>query len=272
VIRAQRVVWRALAAPKQWDHILTHATPLESFRPVIGSLMRHRRRIVVCALLVGCGSRPQPTPMPVAVLTDAEVEIEVDRVRTLALFGHQCVRGTLGCDGMLTTAPDASSAAPLGAAGFDFSMTLDDAEKRCRAGGQMWTSMTRDSFACSGSVGVSLPFHVDLVTCRSHLCRLVLSQHVAHGPVERFGEVEAELARSYGPGRFREVEVPPDCNAPEALGPCIHEGRAHVRAAWKWDSGYAVTATLEAPTPKQLFLFLAYSSPTFGETLRARGL
>jgi len=213
-----------------------------------------------------------PVASGVAALTDVEVDVEADRVRTLMSFGSQCPRGTLDCDGATEVTASSERSVPAGAAGFDFSMTRDDAERRCRMGSQLWSSTTRESFECSGAVGVALPFRIDLMTCHDHVCRLVLSQHVAHDSMERFAEVEATLVEKYGATRYRDVAVPAECSAPQSLPECIHDGRAHLREAWKWDVGYTLTMTLEAPTGRHPFLIVAYSSPSFGELARTRGL
>ena len=213
-----------------------------------------------------CGG---PAPANAIPLAEASVTVETEREQVLRTFDRQCSRGTFSCDGLIAGTPEAHTPAPGGAAGFDFSLTLDDADKQCRAAGQLWLPVTRESFACSGSAGARLPFHVDLFGCRGHLCRLVLSELVGRD-LGRFDAVDKELAGLYGPVYTREVAVPAACN--ETLAACIHDGRAKVRSMWRWDVGYTITASLEATSPSHLFLFVAYSTPSFAESLRTRGL
>ena len=193
--------------------------------------------VVVCA----CAHSKSDLALPGAV---ESVDIETARVHALAAFDPRCARGSLECDGAVASTPASTRAVPAGAAGFDFSMTDDDAEKRCRSAGQMWTAQSRDAFMCSGSAGERLPYHVDLFTCGGHLCRLVLSQSSA-----TLDAVEKDLETKYGAPSFRD---------------------AH-HASWRWDGGYTLTISLE-PTKQGAFVFLAYSSPTFSEMVRTRGL
>ena len=176
--------------------------------------------------------------------TVGAVDIETARVRALAAFDPRCARGSLECDGAVASSPASKHAVPAGAAGFDFSMTDGDAEKRCRGAGQMWSAQSRDAFVCSGSAGERLPYHVDLFTCGGHLCRLVLSRRA-----DAVDSVEKELENEYGAPSFRDDR----------------------HASWRWDAGYTLTISLET-SKHGAFVFLAYSSPTFGESIRTRGL
>jgi hypothetical protein len=195
-------------------------------------------------VLVACGAcahSQSNLAMPGAV---AAVDVETARVRALGAFDPRCARGSLECDGAVASAPASQHAVPSGAAGFDFSMTDGDAERRCRGAGQMWSTQSRDAFVCSGSAGERLPYHVDLFTCGGHLCRLVLSRSAS-----AMDAIERDLETEYGPPSFRD---------------------AH-HASWRWDNGYTLTVSLE-PSKQGAFVFLSYSSPTFGESIRTRGL
>jgi hypothetical protein len=172
------------------------------------------------------------------------VDLETARVRALAAFDPRCARGSLECDGAVATSPSSKHAAPAGAAGFDFSMTDGDAEKRCRGAAQMWSAQSRDAFVCSGSAGERLPYHVDLFTCGGHLCRLVLSRQAP-----AWDAIEKDLETEYGAPSFRDDH----------------------HASWRWDAGYTLTVSLKTSNDGA-FVFLTYSSPTFGEMVRTRGL
>jgi hypothetical protein len=200
-----------------------------------------RFRELVLLACVACARSQSDLAMPGAV---AAVDVETARVRALAAFDPRCARGSLECDGATASSPSSKHAIFMGAAGFDFSMTDGDAEKRCRTAGQMWTMQSRDAFMCSGSAGERLPYHVDLFTCRGHLCRLVLSRSA-----NAIDAVERDLENEYGPPSFRDEH----------------------HASWRWDGGYTLTISLEGSN-RGAFVFLAYSSPTFGEMVRARGL
>jgi hypothetical protein len=203
---------------------------------------RFRHATWVTLAMCACAPRSQSNlAMPGAV---ASVDVETARVRALGAFEPRCARGSLECDGAMASSPSSKHAVPAGAAGFDFSMTDGDAEKRCRNAGQMWSTQSRDAFVCSGSAGERLPYHVDIFTCGGHVCRLVLSRSA--GTID---EVERDLETEYGPPSFRDAR----------------------HAAWRWDNGYTLTLALEAPNGGT-FVFLSYSSPTFGETVRTRGL
>jgi hypothetical protein len=193
--------------------------------------------VVVCA----CAHSQSDLAMTSAVQS---VDVEAARVRVLGAFDPRCARGSLECDGTVATAPASKHAVPFGAAGFDFSMTDGDAEKRCRNAGQMWSAQSRDAFVCSGSAGERLPYHVDIFTCGGHLCRLVLSRSA-----RAIDDIEKDLESEYGPPSFRDDR----------------------RASWRWDNGYTLTISLE-PSKEGAFVFLAYSSPSFGESIRTRGL
>ncbi len=193
--------------------------------------------VVVCA----CAHSQNDLALSGAVTS---VDVETARVRALGAFDPRCARGSLECDGAVVSTPASNRAVPVGAAGFDFSMTDGDAEKRCRVAGQMWSTQSRDTFMCSGSAGERLPYHVDLFTCGGHLCRLVLSRSAS-----AIDEVERDLETEYGPPSFRDTH--------------------HV--SWRWDSGYTLTLSFEAPKGGT-FVFLTYSSPTFAEMVRTRGL
>jgi len=172
------------------------------------------------------------------------VDVETARVHALAAFDPRCARGALECDGAVASSPASKHPVPSGAAGFDFSMTDGDAEKRCRGAGQMWTTQSHDAFMCSGSAGERLPYHVDLFTCGGHLCRLVLSRSASE-----LDAIEKDLETEYGPPSFRDDK----------------------HAAWRWDAGYTLTLSLES-SKQGAFVFLSYSSPTFAEAIRTRGL
>ena len=217
--------------------------------------------------VLACAGGPPAQPPPTA--NDVTVDAEVARQRVLTAFGPSCTRGTEECEGAAASAPAATRRAPSGAAGFDLGMALDDAEKRCRAAGQLWFT-ARESSACSGSVGARLPYHVDLVGCHDFVCRLVLSEQVGPKALERFREVAHELVDNYGGEHREELEVPGDCR--DTLARCLQDGRAKARAAWRWDDGHTLTVTLEAPTRDDVFVVLSYSSPAFGDLLRTRGL
>ncbi len=218
--------------------------------------------------LLAAGCAEQHGHVENAGTESAAVDVEVARERALHAFDRQCARGTLECDGASANAPHATRSPPAGAAGFDFSMTGGDAERHCRAAGQMWSTSSVEAFSCTGSAGAPLPFHVDVFTCGGHLCRLVLSQHTLG--IDAFSSAEKQLTESHGAPSSREVEVASDCSG-SALADCIRSGRAKARVAWKWDAGYTLTATLQA-SAHDVFVFIAYSSPTFGESLGTRGL
>lgn len=200
-----------------------------------------RFRALVLIACVACARSHGDLAMTGAVQA---VDVETARVQTLAAFDPRCARGSLECDGAVPSSPASKHAAPAGAAGFDFSMTDGDAEKRCRAAGQMWTAQSRDAFVCSGSAGERLPYHVDLFTCSGHLCRLVLSRSG-----DAIDAIEKDLEAEYGAPSFRDEH----------------------HASWRWDGGYTLTLSLEGSN-RGAFVFLAYSSPTFGEMVRTRGL
>jgi hypothetical protein len=76
------------------------------------------------------------------------------------------------------------------------------------------------------------------------LCRLVLSRDGS-----AIDAIEKELETKYGSPSFRDDR----------------------HASWRWDGGYTLTVSLES-SKQGAFVFLAYSSPTFGEMVRTRGL
>ncbi len=185
---------------------------------------------------------------------------------------RECPRANADCD---ATAKIQRSTAtpPAGAAGFELGMSDTEAEKRCRAAGEMW-SVDRGRIAtatCSGSVGTPLPFHVDLQLCDGNVCRIVLSQHLAEAAhaADRWSAVVNELSQKYGPAAASELKIPDDC---KVLAECVHRGRAKAQATWAWGSGHVVEAALGAPSDAHVFVFVVYSAPAVVKAVSTLGL
>ena len=225
--------------------------------------------VAATSVLVTC-TRPQPV-----VLDSTGVEVETDRARALDALVTQCPRGSPDCSPANAPKLDRSKAPlPVGAAGFELGMSENEAEKHCRAAGEMWSVDSRDLVECSGSAGKKLPFHVNLQLCDGNVCRIILSQHVADTSraVERWSAVTDDLARKYGPPGERETNIPKECTKVDALGACLERASAKVESAWVWGMGHAVTAWLNAPSPEHVFLFVVYADPAVGRAVHARGL
>lgn len=221
------------------------------------------------ALVVSCA--PQQTAVGTATTTG--VEMESDRTRAIDAIVHECPRGNTECSAAdAPRLPRARGPVPEGAAGFELETTENEARTHCFAAGELWNVHSTDMVECSSSAGAKMPFEVNLQLCEGNVCRIVLSEPTNGHSIERWTQVEGDLARKYGPPGARDFDVPDDCMKEGALASCLVRGRAKAEAAWIWSTGHAVSARLTAPSAQHAFLFVVYSDPAVARAVHVRGL
>lgn len=147
------------------------------------------------------------------------------------------------------TAPPAESrpAPPIGAAGFQFGWTQDEAAKVCQGSQNSWTAGA-GSMSCSGAAqSVGFTSAISLKTCTGKICEILIdatpSDREEPAWRARYTEIKALLVKKYGTPTSAKSDFPPECK--ETVLSCVEQGRARFDTRWTWPTGESVRFTFD---------------------------
>lgn len=129
--------------------------------------------------------------------------------------------------------------APVGIAGFDFSMKFAEGRQACERAGHQW-EVTTGGANCTGTPkSVGLPGRVHLVSCEDEFCELqVVAQTEGRNPFDEMVGLKRALQDTYGPPATSDVVIPEECN--KAADDCLVTGKAHMNYSWSFSSGATI--------------------------------
>ncbi len=132
-----------------------------------------------------------------------------------------------------------AEAEPSGAAGFDFGISIAEAETVCTGAGHDWRQRERDGyFGCSGTPrAVGLDAVMLLKFCEGKLCWVRISGVPKSTKVAAWAQsitsLKTALEQKYGHPDTSDVRLPKNCRT-EGLLDCLRNSSAHARFKWKW--------------------------------------
>lgn len=130
---------------------------------------------------------------------------------------------------------------PVGAAGFEFGVSVVEARSSCESAGHSWTEASSNAGLCSGSpqpLGFAAKVLVQF--CDGKSCGLA----VIHRPESRWADswvgIYRALSSKYGESMQRDVALPQACLTEARFAECVASGRAKGGHKWKWQTGERV--------------------------------
>lgn len=135
---------------------------------------------------------------------------------------------------------------PTGAAGFDFGVTRQEAQRRCEAAGNEWSAADRGGSCSGAAVDVGPVSGVSLGWCDGRMCSIDIEQHPekwSRSIVELKGRLEAKYGRpAESPG-----PIPKECRSDAQLAQCLASNTFAMRYFWSWSSGESLELSVGKP-------------------------
>jgi hypothetical protein len=168
------------------------------------------------------------------------------------------VRNQVGSD----ISQQTRAAAPTGAAGFDFGVTSEEAQRRCEIAGREW-STGAEGASCSGAAAeLFMSANVQLGFCDGRTCRITVEHHPAGGWAARSVQLKAQLEAKYGSPASTSGSIPGRCRSGGAFVSCLETDALHLSYKWQWATGEALELEVGKPAPSlPPAIRLRYSRP-----------
>lgn len=153
---------------------------------------------------------------------------------------------------------------PDGALGFEFGMTINEAEAACTGAQHRWSGSGR-AYGCDGTpVAIGLPARTRLNFCDGRLCRVIVfatpSSSRDSSYRQEFERFEQTLTRKYG-GASKTTRTIPDWCRHELLK-CLRNKEATWEERWAWPNGQTVLLTLERGKERPAIVIVYHRDPS----------
>jgi hypothetical protein len=144
----------------------------------------------------------------------------------------------------------APSAAPTGAAGFEFGSSLDEAQRRCEAAGNTWSTPQPDIGSCSGTaVQLGIPATVSLRFCAERACSIAIEHRPRAGWSREVVTLKAKLEGKYGAADAETRGIPSKCRSEADFTHCLDSRELKLEYSWRWGTGETVSMTVGKASP-----------------------
>jgi hypothetical protein len=172
-------------------------------------------------------------------------------------------------DDTARTAPQAPPASapllepPLGAGGFFFGASEQDARRACEDAGHTYAPQSEDRAACDGvAADVGAPARARLTYCGGKVCAVSLIIPVAEDEdvsraLVRWKEA---LVKHYGGPTASHSDVPDSCL--NDVTPCLLDRTGTIRFDWRWGSRQGITLAPRVDAARRASVSIAYVAST----------
>jgi hypothetical protein len=144
----------------------------------------------------------------------------------------------------------ASSAPPIGGAGFELGLSPEAARQRCEAAAHLWESLDAQHASCSGTAtSLGFPATTRLAFCDSGLCGITVSHTPTGHWIQPFSALQATLTAKYGTASKRRLRIPSMCRTDEQFDRCALDGTLDLSVSWHWPTGQRLRLSLGRVSP-----------------------
>lgn len=144
----------------------------------------------------------------------------------------------------------APGTAPAGAGGFDFGINAAEAQRRCEAAGNTWSTPEPEMGSCSGTaVALGIPASVSLRFCGERACSIALEHRPRAGWSQEVVALKAKLESKYGAAAAETRGIPTKCRSEADFTRCLDSRELKLEYSWRWPSGETVNMTVGKAQP-----------------------
>jgi hypothetical protein len=157
--------------------------------------------------------------------------------------------------------PQPKPVAPVGAAGFDFGLSLDVAQQRCEAAGQAWDATIPELPTCSGpATPVGPRAAVGLRVCEARVCGIFLELRPTKAWSSEVVSLKAKLDAKYGAAEEGTRGIPVQCRSDAQFQRCLQTEELALRYVWRWTSGETLELFIGKGVDGEPAIRLAYGA------------
>jgi hypothetical protein len=140
--------------------------------------------------------------------------------------------------------------APAGAGGFDFGIDSAEAQRRCEAAGNTWSTPQPELGSCSGTaVALGILASVSLRFCAERACAIAIEHRPRAAWSKEVVALKSQLESKYGAAEAETRGIPTPCRSEADFTRCLDSRELKLKYSWRWPSGETVDMTVGKAEP-----------------------